>query len=75
MPVIFVAGPGPGRVPLQHDWVPIPRVGQRVTNGTVTSSTSTGLTSRRNSTKIHNLPQHTARRRRLRSMFAELTRK
>ena len=32
-----------------------------------------GLTSRRLSTKIHNLPQLTARRHRLRSMFAELT--
>ena len=31
--------------------------------------TYSGMTSRRNSTKIHNLPQLTARRRRLRSMF------
>ena len=34
-----------------------------------------GLTSRRLSTKIHNLPQLTARRHRLHSMFAELTHK
>ena len=41
----------------------------------LTSHTSPGSTSRRLTTKIHNLPQLTARRHRLHRMFAELTHK